>query len=106
MEKVPGFEAEKPARFRTIERVVIEVLPTGESVEQVTECKVNNTDAVLIKSRTIQTVKYVLQTNSHVKSLVPVTASIHNFSTLESPSESKTNSGVFWYNRGSKDTSF
>ena len=38
MEKIPSFETERPARFRTIERVVLEVLPTVESVEQVIEC--------------------------------------------------------------------
>lgn len=44
MEKIPTtvFETkennERPARFKTIERKVIEVLPTGESVEEVLEC--------------------------------------------------------------------
>ncbi len=38
MEKLPNFESEKPARYKTIERIVKETLPTGESVEEVLEC--------------------------------------------------------------------
>jgi hypothetical protein len=39
MEKIPGVESsERPPRFRTIEKKVIETLPTGESVEEVLEC--------------------------------------------------------------------
>ncbi|MCA9363768.1 hypothetical protein KC727_00930 [Candidatus Kaiserbacteria bacterium] len=38
MEKIPSFEGEKPARFRTIEKIVKETLPTGESIEEVVEC--------------------------------------------------------------------
>lgn len=38
LEKLPSFENEKPARYRTIERIIKEILPTGESVEEVIEC--------------------------------------------------------------------
>lgn len=39
MEKIPSIEnQEKPPRFRTVEKIVLEVLPTGESVEEVLEC--------------------------------------------------------------------
>ncbi len=38
METIPSFESKKPARYKTIERVVKETLPTGESVEEVVEC--------------------------------------------------------------------
>ncbi len=38
MEKSPNFENEKPARYKTIERIIKETLPTGESVEEVLEC--------------------------------------------------------------------
>lgn len=39
MEKLHRFEnSERPPRFRTIERVVIETLPSGESIEEVLEC--------------------------------------------------------------------
>lgn len=39
MEKEPPIEnQEKPARFRTIEKKVLKVLSTGESIEEVIEC--------------------------------------------------------------------
>jgi hypothetical protein len=38
MEKIPNFENPESRRFRTIDRKVLEVLPTGESIEEVIEC--------------------------------------------------------------------
>jgi len=41
MDKPPKIESQeqpRPSLYRTIERVVLETLPTGESVEQLIEC--------------------------------------------------------------------
>ncbi len=38
MEKPPSIENLESKRYRTIERKIIEVLKTGESIEEVTEC--------------------------------------------------------------------
>jgi hypothetical protein len=39
MEKLSSIESqEKPARYRTIERKILETLPSGESLEEVLEC--------------------------------------------------------------------
>ncbi len=38
MENTPSFEKERPLPFRTIRKIVLEILPTGEHVEEVIEC--------------------------------------------------------------------
>lgn len=38
MEKIPNFEKQETPRFKTIEHTVVEILPTGEKIEEVIEC--------------------------------------------------------------------
>lgn len=46
MERIPSIQTveniEKQKRYRTIEREIIETLPTGESIERVVECNGEN----------------------------------------------------------------